>query len=129
MEQTRKHLLGQLEMHWQLTVPLANGLRGLMQRIALRVLAPVLAEQREFNAATIRIIYEFDAQVSSQLNAVMAHVTTLQTIQDQRHQSLLNNATRLDEAIVGADRIQVELSKQLADLKYLVSEAASRATS
>ena len=64
MERERGRLIHQLEAHWQLAAPPQGGLRGLAQRLALRLLAPVLAEQREFNAAVLRTIYALTAPPS-----------------------------------------------------------------
>jgi len=64
MERERGRLIQQLEAHWQLAAPPQGGLRGLAQRLALRLLAPVLAEQRAFNAAVVRTIYALTAPPS-----------------------------------------------------------------
>lgn len=52
-----EQLMRQLEDSWRLEAPPAAGLRGLAQRLAWRALAPVLAQQRAFNAAAVKLLY------------------------------------------------------------------------
>lgn len=54
-----QELVRQLEASWQLEAPRVAGLRGLAQQLAWRALAPVLAQQRQFNAAALKLVYAF----------------------------------------------------------------------
>lgn len=57
MREQERDLIRHLEASWQLEAPAGKGLRGLAQRLAWRALAPLLAQQRQFNAALLKILY------------------------------------------------------------------------
>jgi hypothetical protein len=83
MQQEDQHTIQHLEQVWHLnnTPPQGNIISRLARRILLRVLAPLLAQQRDFNGGTLRLFYNLitrQQEAATQLNAVMAQVVTVQ---------------------------------------------------
>ena len=57
MSEQQRELIQQMEASWRLDAPAPAGLRGLAVRLIRRGLAPLLAQQRSFNAAALRLMY------------------------------------------------------------------------
>jgi glycosyltransferase involved in cell wall biosynthesis len=128
----------QMEQHWQLGTPARQGglLTRIVERLALRALAPLLAQQREFNAATIKLAYSLFPQIqaldahrntlNTQMNALMAQVVALHASihvlgefdgdLNDRLTRLIYTVQLLDDAVAEADRVQVDLAAQFATL-------------
>jgi hypothetical protein len=130
--------IGQMEQHWQLGSPTQRGgrLSQFIERLALRALGPQLAQQREFNAATIKLAYTLFPQLqaldahrhtlNTQMNALMAQVVALHNSihtlgefdgdLNDRLTRLTYTVQLLDDAVAEADRVQVDLAAQFATL-------------
>lgn len=128
----------QMEQHWQLGTPLQQGglVSRLVERLMLRALGPLLAQQREFNAATIKLAYSLFPQIqaldahrntlNTQMNALMAQVVALHSSihtlgefdgdLNDRLMRLTYTVQLLDDAVAEADRVQVDLAAQFATL-------------
>lgn len=57
LNEQQRDLIRQLETSWRLDAPAAPGPRGLAQQLLRRLLAPVFAQQRAFNAAALKLVY------------------------------------------------------------------------
>jgi len=133
-----QQLIRQMEQHWQFGTPARQGglLSRLVEQLALRVLGPLLAQQREFNAATVKLVYHIIPQIealdphrsalSTQMNALMAQVVALQSSihalgefdgdMNDRLTRLMYTVQLLDDAVAEADRVQADLATQFATL-------------
>ena len=130
-------LIGQIEMLWQFGArPPQGGFAGrLAQRALLHLLSPLLAQQRDFNAAIVKLMYA----LVSQHNALAAHIVSLRESQNLLQQSIyalgnqdgeLNDRlTRLvyttqllDNAVAEADGAQAEIAAQLSALSMRLGQ-------
>jgi uncharacterized phage infection (PIP) family protein YhgE len=101
MQQEDQHTIQHLEQVWHLNniPPQGNVVSRLARRVLLRVLAPLLAQQRDFNGGTLQLFYTLltrQQESVTQINAVMAQVVTLQ---QGLHTRLDDLHTRLDVLI------------------------------
>lgn len=104
---TNEHstLIQRMERTWQFGVlPPRGGLRGLVQRVAIRLLGPLIAQQREFNAAAVQLAYQQveptaavppDSVAQAPLNAVLAQVLSTQHAMN----ALQNDVNTLHNAV------------------------------
>ncbi|NJN16765.1 MAG: glycosyltransferase family 4 protein [Oscillochloris sp.] len=152
-EDEQRDQIRTLEARWQLAT-VEQGGRGpgaLLRRLLLRVLSPWLAEQREFNAALVRLFYLEQAN-TTRLNGLMAQVVSahdrigalndflsarvddLATRTDalgtfdgelnDRVARLSYTVIQLNEAIAAADEAAAQLAAEIGALK--AGEGASR---
>src|SRR5439155_18213251 len=87
MHDEQQQVIRQMEQHWQLGTPLRQGglLSRIVERLVLRALGPLLAQQREFNAATVKLVYT----LLPQMNALMAQIVRLGEFDGELNDRLL----------------------------------------
>jgi glycosyltransferase involved in cell wall biosynthesis len=124
MQQEDQHTIQQLEQVWHLhnIPPQGNIISRLARRILLRVLAPLLAQQRDFNGGTLRLFYNLFArqqEATTQLNAVMAQVVTVQ-------QGLHTRLDVIVEHVRHHDTVQRDLHARLDTLADYTGEVNGR---
>ncbi|NJO04900.1 MAG: hypothetical protein HC876_04865 [Chloroflexaceae bacterium] len=83
MQEEYTQLIQKLETGWQFGMPAQQGgmLSRVAQRVLGRVLAPVYAQQRDFNAALVQLFYQSAArheEILGYLNAMMAQIVKLE---------------------------------------------------
>jgi chromosome segregation ATPase len=132
-----------MERHWALNAAPAGVLERLTRPLLQRALGGLLAQQREFNGATIRALYsigERQERTDTLINAALAQVVSLRdelavlrrriTDADARIDTLaefdgqindrlerLAHAVRLlDEAVAAADETSAAIAAQVAAL-------------
>jgi chromosome segregation ATPase len=126
-------IIKRMEEVWQLgVVPRRFGPRAMLQRFALRLLGPLIAQQREFNAATVQLSYQLAAQaqststtpdtlVQAALSAVLA-----QAISTQNSVSLLQNDLHtLQDTVHGLDTAAPYHADLTAKLDALAASVAT----
>jgi glycosyltransferase involved in cell wall biosynthesis len=125
MQQEQQSRIQQIEQVWHLDniPPQGNILSRLARRVLLRLLAPVFAQQRDFNGGTVRLFYDLlsrqeanHAEVLDQLRAVMAQVVALQ-------QGLHG---RLDVVVEHADAVQRDLHARIDTLAEFTGKVSER---
>jgi glycosyltransferase involved in cell wall biosynthesis len=112
LAQQQQALVRRLESLWQLSAGAAGGLTDLARRPLLRLLAPLLAEQREFNGALVRLFYleqQRAAQDAAQISALVAQTLSLSRQISDLHRRI--------DTVVDFD---AELNDRLARLNYTV---------
>jgi len=150
-EQEHQELVRRLEARWQLGAATGGGgPAGLLRRLLLRLLAPLLAEQREFNAALVRLFY-LERQNITRVNALTAQVVSAHdrigalsdylaaTARDlhgradslaafdgelnDRVARLAHTAALLNDAVAAADEAAARLAAEVGALKARDGEA------
>lgn len=150
-EQEHQALVQRLEASWQLEAGAGGGPIGLLRRVLLRLLAPLLAEQREFNAALVKLSY-LERQGLARLDGLMAQVVSahnrigalsdylmastrdlharLDTLAafdaelNDRAARLAYTAGLLNDAQAAADEIVARLAEEIGALKANAGEVA-----
>jgi glycosyltransferase involved in cell wall biosynthesis len=134
-------LVAELEQHWRIAEPVGGGLSALLRVLLLRLLAPVFAEQRAFNAALVKLAYanvERERHRALELESLVAQIAlvhercnTLGMYDGElndRLTRLLHTVQQLNEGLANVDEAQASFAEQLAALKVrLAAEESAHA--
>jgi hypothetical protein len=147
-------IVAELERHWRIAEPGGSGLSALLRRLVLRLLAPVFAEQRAFNAALVRLAYasierererlaqheSLAAQIAllhERCNVLAAEAAALHARCDtlgsydgelnDRIARLAHVSAQLNAALATADEAQIGLAEQIAALRMRLADEATHA--
>lgn len=112
----------------------ARGLRGALERLAARLLAPRLAAQREFNARQVRLDNEALAYLELRLAATHRHYDGLLGAlgrrldeADERHRQLERELVRhVQELVQRIDVVLLEANRERLSLAHALEDARAR---
>ena len=129
MQSDQKTLLEQVERLWQFgAYERPSSLLGrILHPVILRLLGPLIRQQREFNGALVKLIYGIQAQheqAESYGNALMAQIVALHKEMRARDDVLHDHVGRvvdamrlLDDAVAAADEADAALAAHLASMR------------
>jgi hypothetical protein len=119
---------------WPAEPPAARGLRSALERLALRVLGPRFAAQREFNARQVRLDNAVLEYLQQRLAATHRHYDSLAgelgrrlDEADERHRTLEGELVRhVQDLVRRVDLVLLESNRDRQALLHALEEARTR---